>query len=291
MCDDLTAHEEEAALAAVGLNRRQFAAISAAGVLAACTGSQSEAKARTGLSESSVAITTPDGTVDAFFVRPAKGKHPAVIMWPDVAGLRPAYLEMGRQLASAGYAVLVVNHYYRSAKAPIFGSMAEWRTPEGQAKLKPMMAPLSPQTATTDTMAFVAWLDKQPATDRKRGIGTIGYCMTGSYTVRAAAAVPRRIKAAVSCHGGGLATAAPDSPHRLIASTQASYLFAIARNDDARAPGDKDALRAAAKAAGRPAEVEVYNADHGWCTLDAPTYDKGEAARAWARILVLFGKL
>ena len=174
MCDDLTAHEEEAALAASGLNRRQFAAISAAGVLAACTGSQSEAKPRAGLTESAVAITTPDGTADAFFVRPAKGKHPAIIMWPDIAGLRPAYLEMGRQLASAGYAVLVVNHYYRSAKAPIFGSMAEWRTPEGQAKLKPMIAALTPQTATTDTMAFVAWLDKQPATERKRGIGTIG---------------------------------------------------------------------------------------------------------------------
>ena len=291
MCDDLTAHEEEAALAASGLNRRQFAAISAAGVLAACTGSQSEAKARGGLSESSVAITTSDGTADAFFVRPAKGKHPAVIMWPDVAGLRPAYLEMGRQLASAGYAVLVVNHYYRSAKAPIMASIAEWRTPEGQAKLKPMIAALTPQKVTTDTMAFVAWLDKQAATDRQRGIGTIGYCMTGPYTVRAAAAVPQRIKAAVSCHGGGLVTAAPDSPHRLLASTQARYLFAIARNDDTRAPGDKDALRAAAKAAGRPAEVEVYNADHGWCTLDAPTYDKGEAARAWARVLVLFGGL
>ena len=291
MCDDLTAHEEDTALAARGLNRRQFAAISAAGVLAACTGSESEAKARAALSESNVTITTPDGSADAFFVRPAKGKHPAVIMWPDVAGLRPAYLEMGRQLASAGFAVLVVNHYYRSAKAPILASMAEWRTPEGQAKLKPMIAAITPPGVTSDTMAFVAWLDRQPATDRKRGIGTIGYCMTGPFTVRAAAAVPRRIKAAVSCHGGGLVTPAPDSPHRLIASTQASFLFAIARNDDTRAPTDKDMLRAAAKAAGRPAEIEVYNADHGWCTLDAPTYDKGEAARAWARALALFGKL
>ena len=291
MCDDLTAHEEEAALAASGLNRRQFAAISAAGVLAACTGSQSEAKPRAGLTDSAVAITTPDGTADAFFVRPAKGKHPAIIMWPDIAGSRPAYMEMGRQLASAGYAVLVVNHYYRSAKAPIMASMAEWRTPEGQAKLKPMIAAIKPQGVTTDTMAFVAWLDKQPAVNRQRGIGNIGYCMTGPYTVRAAAAVPRRIKAAVSCHGGGLVTAAPDSPHKLIASTQASYLFAIARNDDTRAPGDKDALKVAAAAAGRPAEIEVYNADHGWCTLDAPTYDKGEAQRAWGRVLVLFGKL
>ena len=291
MCDDLTVHEEDAALAASGLNRRQFAVISAAGVLAACTSSQSAAKARAGLTESEVAITTPDGTADAFFVRPAKGKHPAIIMWPDVAGLRPAYLEMGRQLAAAGFAVLVVNHYYRSAKAPILASIAEWRTPAGQAKLKPMIAAITPPGVTSDTMAFVGWLDKQGATDRQRGIGSIGYCMTGPFTVRAAAAVPRRIKAAVSCHGGGLVTAAPDSPHRLIASTQASYLIAIARNDDARAPGDKDALRAAAKAAGRAAEVEVYNADHGWCTLDAPTYDKAEAARAWGRALALFGGL
>ena len=291
MCDDLTAHEEDTALAASGLNRRQFAAISAAGVLAACTGSESEAKARSALNESTVAITTPGGTADAFFVRPSKGKHPAIIMWPDIAGLRPAYMEMGRQLASAGYAVLVVNHYYRSAKAPIMNSMAEWRTPEGQAKLKPMIAAITPAGVASDTAAFVAWLDRQTATDRKRGIGTIGYCMTGPFTLRAAAAVPKRIKAAVSCHGGGLVTPAPDSPHRLIASTQASYLFAIARNDDARAPTDKDTLRAAAAAAGRPAEIEVYNADHGWCTLDAPTYDKAEAARAWARVLALFAKL
>jgi len=291
MCDDLTALEEEAALAASGLNRRQFAAIGAAGVLAACTGGESNAKARAGLTESTVAITTPDGSADAFWVRPAKGKHPAVIMWPDIAGLRPAYMEMGRQLASAGYAVLVVNHYYRSAKAPILATMAEWRTPEGQAKLKPAMAALTNPGITSDAMAFVAWLDKQAEVDRKRGVGSIGYCMTGSYTVRTAAAVPRRVKAAASCHGGGLVTQAPDSPHRLLASTQASYLFGIARNDDQNAPGDKDALKAAAAAAGRPAEIEVYNADHGWCTLDAPTYDKTEAQRAWGRVLALFGKL
>ena len=214
MCDDLTAHEEEAALAASGLNRRQFAAISAAGVLAACTGSQSEAKPRAGLTESAVAITTPDGTADAFFVRPAKGKHPAIIMWPDIAGSRPAYMEMGRQLASAGYAVLVVNHYYRSAKAPIMASMAEWRTPEGQAKLKPMIAAIKPQGVTTDTMAFVAWLDKQPAVNRQRGIGNIGYCMTGPYTVRA----PQQ-----RCRGGSRrrchATAAVSSPQRPTART------------------------------------------------------------------------
>ncbi len=291
MCDDLTLHEEAAALAAQGLNRRQFAAIGAAGVLAACTSGESEAKARAALRESTVTIATPDGSADGFFVHPGKGKHPAVIMWPDIAGLRDAYKEMARRLASSGFAVLVVNHYYRSAKAPILNSMAEWRTPEGQAKLKPMIAAITPQGVTTDTMALVAWLDRQGAVDRGRGIGTCGYCMTGPFTVRAAAAVPRRIKAAASLHGGGLVTAAPDSPHRLLGSTSAAYLFAIARNDDARAPGDKDALRVAAKAAGREAEVEVYAADHGWCTLDAPTYDKAEADRAGARMLVLFKAL
>ena len=291
MCDDLTLHEEEAALAAQGLNRRQFAAIGAASVLAACTGSESDAKARAALRESTVTVTTPDGSADGFFVHPGQGKHPAVIMWPDVAGLRDAYKEMARRLASSGYAVLVVNHYYRSAKAPIMDSMAQWRTPEGQAKLKPMIAAITPQGVTTDTMALVAWLDRQGAVDRSRGVGTCGYCMTGPFTVRAAAAVPRRVKAAASFHGGGLVTTAPDSPHRLLGSTDAAYLFAIARNDDARAPGDKDALRAAAKAAGRAAEVEVYNADHGWCTLDAPTYDKAEADRAGARMLALFKAL
>ena len=288
MCDDLTAIDDDTALAAKGLSRRSFGAISAAGVLAACAGSESEAKARAGLTEGMVAITTPDGTADGFFVRPAKGKHPAIIMWPDIAGLRPAYMEMGRRLASAGYAVLVVNHYYRSAKAPIMATMAQWRTPEGQAKLKPMIAAITPPGVTSDTMALVGWLDRQASVERGRGIGTIGYCMTGPFTVRAAAAVPRRIKAAASCHGGGLVTDAPDSPHRLIPSTAASYLFAIARNDDARAPTEKDVLRATAKAAGRAAEVEVYAADHGWCTLDAPSYDKGEAERAWARVLALF---
>ena len=291
MCDDLTAIEEDTALAARGLSRRSFGAISAAGMLAAGAGSAADAKMRAGLSEGMVAIKTPDGTADAFFVRPAKGKHPAVIMWPDVAGLRPAYLEMGRRMAAAGYAVLVVNHYYRSAKAPILETMAQWRTPEGQARLKPMIAAITPPGVTSDTMALVGWLDRQPGVERKRGIGTIGYCMTGPFTVRAAAAVPRRIKAAVSCHGGGLVTAAPDSPHRLIPSTAASFLIAIARNDDARAPTEKDVLRAAAAAAGRPAEVEVYAADHGWCTLDAPSYDKPEAERTWARVLALFAQL
>ena len=289
MCDDSTAPQEEAALSRLGLNRRQFAAAGVASMAAACA--DAKVADRGGLNEETVRITTPDGTADAFFVRPVRGRFPAVIMWPDIAGLRDAYKEMGRRLARAGYAVLVVNHYYRSSPAPILNSIAEWRTPEGQARLKPMIAAINPAATMRDARAFAAWLGKQRSVHPQRGIGTCGYCMGGLYTVRSAFAVPERIRAAASFHGGGLVTEAADSPHRLLAATRASYLIAIARNDDAKAPTEKDVLKAAAKSAGRPAEVEVYNADHGWCTLDAPVYDKAEAERAWARMLVLFGKL
>ncbi len=287
MCDELTAQEEDLALAERGINRRQFAAIGAAGVLAACTGSEGQA-AGVKLSEGMVDVPTGDGMADAFFVRPAKGRHPAVIMWPDIAGLRDAYKEMGRRLAGAGYAVLVVNHYYRAAKAPLLETMAQWRTPAGQEKLKPAIATLSAQHTVADAAACAAWLDKQPGVDTRRGIGTQGYCQTGSFAIRSAAALPGRIRAAASFHGAGLVTDKPDSPHRLFGQSKASFLIAIARNDDARAPGDKDALRAAGQESGRPVEVEVYKADHGWCTLDAPVYDKAEADRAWARLLALY---
>jgi len=287
MCDDLTAHDDDLALAARGLNRREFAAIGAAGALAAYAGAPAQAASRK-LTESMVEVPTPDGTADAFYVRPAKGKYPAVILWPDVAGLRDAYKEMGRRLAAPGFAVLVVNHYYRAGKAPLLGSMAEWRSPEGQAKLKPAIATLSADNTVKDVTAFVAWLDKQPGVNRKRAIGTQGYCQTGSFAIRSAAALPGRIKAAASFHGGGLVTDKPGSPHTLFGKSQARFLIAIGRNDDARAPGDKDALRAAGLASGRYVEVEVYKADHGWCTLDAPSYDKAEADRAWARLLELY---
>ena len=289
MCDDLTAIDEDLALASKGLSRRHFAGLGAAGMLTACTTTESADAAAT--TETAVAIATPDGTADALFIHPAKGRHPAVIMWPDIAGLREAYRQMATRLAASGYAVLVVNHYYRAAKAPLLTSMAEWRSPAGQEKLKPAIATLSPANTVKDAAAFVTWLDKQAAVDKRRKIGTQGYCQTGSFAVRTAAALPGRVGAAASFHGGGLVTQALDSPHLLLAKTKAAFLIAIAKNDDARAPGDKDAFRAAAAAAGKSAEIEVYNADHGWCTLDAPSYDKAEADRAWARLLALYETL
>lgn len=289
MCDDFT-FEAELQAATTGLSRRTFGLVGTAATLTACSGA-GEAAAKAGLREATVTITTPDGTADAVFIHPAKGRHPAVVMWPDIAGIREANTGMARRLAEAGYAVLLVNQYYRTARAPVLASFAEWRTPAGQEKLKPMIAALNAEGTARDAKAFVAWLDKQTAVDKKRGIGTTGYCMGGPFAVRTAAAVPGRVGAVGSFHGGGLVTGKPDSPHALLAATKARYLIAVARNDDTRAPADKDTFKAAAAAAGRPAEVEVYAADHGWTVPDSPIYDKGEAERAWTRLLALLQQL
>ncbi|MDE2437089.1 MAG: dienelactone hydrolase family protein [Sphingomonadales bacterium] len=286
MCDEFTAGQEDAALSGLGLNRRQFAAAGIAASVAACA--DAGVGDGQGVVESMVLIPTVDGTCDAWFVHPRRGRFPAVIMWPDIAGLRDAYKTMGKRLAQAGYAVLVVNHYYRTARAPLLASMAEWRTPEGQAKLQPAIAAINPAGTTRDATSFVAWLDKQGAVDTRKGIGTCGYCMGGPYALRTAAAAPGRVRAAASLHGANLVTPGQDSPHLSIPRSKASFLLAIARNDDARSPADKSILVDTAKVAHRPAEVEVYHADHGWCTIDAPVYDKTEAERAWARMLVLF---
>lgn len=294
MCDDLTEADNAAWLARQPLDRRRFAMLGAgAATLATIPGCLAKVADQTPampVASRAVSITTPDGVTDAFFVAPTTGKHPAVLLWPDIAGLRDAYLTMATRLAGAGYAVLAVNHYYRGAHAPVLPSLVAWRTPEGQAKLKPLIAALTPAGIASDAKAYVAWLDAQGEVDTGRRIGSMGYCMTGGYTVRTAAAVPGRVGAGASFHGAGLVDdhAGPDSPHRLIAKTQAAFLFAIAQNDDANAPGDKVALRAAADAAHRPAEIEVYPAQHGWCTIDAPIYDEVQAEKAWSRLLALF---
>jgi len=289
MCDEFTEAEAAAELKRKGISRRQFAAMSAAAAMVACAKPSNGKTAA--LTESTVRIQTPDGMADAFFVHPARGRRPAVIVWPDIGGLRDAFYIMGRRLATAGYAVLVVNQYYRNAPAPVLSSFSEWRTPAGQAKLAPMIAGVTAAGVARDAAAFVAWLDTQAAVDKRKGIGSQGYCMGGPFAVRTAAAAPGRVRAVGSFHGGGLVGTAADSPVQLFASTQASYLIAIAQGDDTRAPGDKDALRAAADAAKRPAEIEVYPANHGWCVADSPVYDAAQAERAWGRLLALYAKL
>ncbi len=313
MCDPLTEAENAAFLKAAALNRRQVTMIGssalAVGTLSACGGigigvgaggfgsgigvgagvsTSLGGRAEVPPKGAMVQIALTDGPCDAFFVAPSSGKHPAVILWPDVAGLRDAYHQMATRLAGEGYAVLEVNPYYRAAKSPVLSTFAEWRTEAGQATIAPMRAALTPDAITRDAAGLVAWLDQQPQVDTARKIAAIGYCMGGPFTFRTAAAAPGRVGAIASFHGGGLATDAPDSPHLLIAKFNAAMLIAIAQNDDERDPKAKETLRAAADASGRFAEIEVYPAQHGWCTIDSPVYDVVQADRAWGRMVALF---
>lgn len=289
MCDDLTAIDDEKLLALRGLSRRQFAAMTAASMgtlgLAGSVAAQDGA-----LVETEVSIPTPDGTMDGIFFHPAEGKHTAVIMYPDIAGIREAKIVMARELAGKGYAVVLVNQYYRSQKAPIMNSISEFFQPGARERLGPFMAKLSPAGTMADAKAIVAWLDAQPAVDTSKKIGVEGYCMTGSYAIRSAAAIPERIGAVSSFHGGGLVTDAPDSPHKLF-HRDVKYLIAIARNDDRNAPADKDALRLAAEDSGAGVRVEVYQGDHGWMVPDAPAYTTVEANRGREMSLWHYSKL
>ncbi len=287
MCDEWTAEADEAAVARLGLSRRSFAGMGAAAAMASLA-APLHGKAAPRLREQMVRVNTPDGYADCFFAHPARGKHPGVIIWPDIGGLRDAFKVMARRLAASGYAVLVINQYYRSAASPVLSSFAEWRTPAGRAKLAPMIAQITPEATMRDAVACVAFLDAQARVDTRRKIGTQGYCMGGPHAIRAAAAVPARIGAAASFHGGGIASDKPDSPHLLLPRTQAAFLIAVARNDDARDVGEKDRFTAAARAAGRTAEAVVYPADHGWCVPDSPVYDAAQADLAWEQLLGLY---
>src|SRR5690554_3821367 len=269
------------------VSRRQFGALGAMAALAACATSD-EVLAQGGLTETDVTFAAPGGTMDAFFVHPASGKHPAVILWPDIAGVRDAKKVMARRLAGAGYSVLVPNPYYRSAPAPQFEDFEDFRANGGFQKVGPWMQQNTPAAIAETTRAVVAWLDQQASVDTAKGVGVQGYCMTGSWTIRGAAAVPERIKGAASFHGGGLVGDAPDSPEKLFAQSRAHHLIAISQDDDAREPTHKEALKTAAAAANRPVEIEVYPADHGWTVPDSPAYNQAEADRVWERLLSLY---
>jgi carboxymethylenebutenolidase len=269
------------------LTRREFGAMTAGAGLAILLPRAANAQAT---AEAEVEITTPDGIADAFFVHPASGTHPGVLVWPDALGLRPAFRQMGRRLAESGYSVLVVNQYYRERRAPVAPEGATFQDPGVRESIMPLMRTLSATTHVTDAQAFVSFLDEQASVDPDRMMGTTGYCMGGPITMRTAAARPDRIGAGASFHGGGLVTDAPDSPHLLVPRMRAQYLFAIAANDDEEQPEAKDVLRDSFATAGLPAEIEVYEgALHGWCPPDSAVYHQAQAERAWSRLLALFG--
>jgi carboxymethylenebutenolidase len=284
MCDQDHFDDDVREYEARGLvTRRQFGVLVGAGIALVLP---KVADAVT-VSDAEVTITTPDGMCDAYFVHPSTGTAPAVLVWPDIFGLRPAFRQMGKRLAESGYSVLVVNPFYRTKKAPT----AENGGATPIAQVLPLARTLNATTHMTDAKAFIAWLDQQPSVAKNRKVGTQGYCMGGPMAFRTAAAVPGRVGAVASFHGGGLVTEMPDSPHLQAAMTKAQFLIDIADNDDKQRPNEKDVLKETFAKAKLPAEIEVYaGAAHGWCPPDSQVYNEPQAEKAWSRLLVLYGK-
>ena len=284
MCDQDHFEHDRQDYEALGLvTRRQFGVLVGAG-LALMLPQVANAAAVT---DSDVTVTTPDGSADGYFVHPASGTAPGVLVWPDIFGLRPAMRQMAKRLAESGYAVLVVNPFYRVKKAPT----AEQGSATPIQSLMPLARALNETTQMTDAKAFIGWLDQQAGVAKNRKVGTQGYCMGGPIALRTAAAVPDRVGAVASFHGGGLVTDQPNSPHLQASKTSAQFLIAIAANDDQRAPTEKDVLKETFTKANRPAEIEVYTgAAHGWCPPDSSVYNEPQAEKAWSRLLALYGK-
>jgi carboxymethylenebutenolidase len=275
------------------LRRRDFVASMTAGMAAA-----GSASAALPVAETNVEIKTPDGTCDAAFIYPNTGSHPAVIIWPDAFGLRPSMRDIGKRIAAEGYAVLVPNPFYRVAKAPVFESASNFNFQDqaARAKLTPLMGSIQAAgAAEKDAVAYIGFLDAQTQVNKSKKIGTQGYCMGGALVMRTAAAVPDRVGAGASFHGGGLVTNDANSPHLLAPKIKAKMYFGIASNDDMTQPDAKDKLREAFIAAKNPAEIEVYaGALHGWCVADMPMqngmpiYNKADAERAWGKLVALY---
>jgi carboxymethylenebutenolidase len=279
------------------VSRREFGAVSLAAGLTAVAGVPAARAVERSLTETDVTVKTPDGNCDAVFIHPTGGTYPGVLIWPDAFGLRAAMRQFARRIASEGYSVLVPNPFYRTAKAPVFDNPSgfDFDNPTDRAKLPPLTGPLSAAgAAEKDAIAYVAFLDAQKEVDRTKKIGTQGYCMGGPLVVKTAAAVPDRIGAGASFHGGGLVTDNPNSPHLLAPKIKARMYFGIAANDDMRQPDAKDTLKAAFAAANVPTEIEVYGSLHGWCVPDMPLqngmpiYSMPDAERAWGKLVALY---
>src|SRR5690242_8546249 len=284
MCDEHFEDDLSKYLNAQNVTRRQFGALSVGVGMAMLLPRAADA---VDVVESDVNVTTPDGTADCYFVHPPTGTYPGVVVWPDIFGLRPAFRQMGKRLAESGYSVLVVNPFYRVKKAPTADAGSATPIPQ----LMPLAQALNETTQMTDAKAFIGWLDKQSSVAKNRKIGTQGYCMGGPIAFRTSAAVPDRVGAVASFHGGGLVTDMPNSPHLQASKSKAQFLIAIAANDDMRSPNDKNVLKETFAKVSLPAEIEVYTgAAHGWCPPDTQVYNEAQAEKAWSRLLALYGK-
>lgn len=288
MCDESMLDS----IARVNLSRRRTVQILGIGSAMMSVSAASVLAAEDSVVTESVFVPTPSGQMDGHWVYPKSALNvavPAVIIWPDILSSRPAFVAMAQRLASEGYAVLLVNPYYRQTPAPIVVEGESFRDPAVRERVYPFARALTAEGHMSDTRAFVAFIDAQPQTDLNKGIGVQGYCMGGPIVFRAAAAMPNRIKAVASFHGGGLVTESDNSPHLGLTQSNASFLVAIAENDHEKRPDEVSFLQEWFSQLNLEAEIEVYEgAMHGWCPLDSAAYNHDQAERAWSRLLALY---
>lgn len=290
MCDNQTesdarAYQQDSRT----LNRRDFSKLLGLGALASSF--PQFAVASDEIRTEQVMVTTPDGEADCLLTYPANGAYAGVVMWPDIKGRRAAFDLMGQRLAANGYAVLVVNPFYRDVKGAAPPEGVEFPEPKSWEILNPMREKLTPENTNADNRAFFDFLDKQKAVDTDKPKGVMGYCMSGSYTLFAAAAFPEEVGAIATFHGGGLASDDSDSPHRKVNETQALALHAIAERDAEKNPDMAPLLKKAYENAGIEADIAIYpGTHHGWTPPDSRVYDEKQADIAWNRMLTIFKK-
>lgn len=236
--------------------------------------------------EQTVELPTKDGAMTTFVVHPDRGgPHPVLLLYMDALGIREELRDMARRFASGGYCVLLPNLYYRSGVLEI--PPAELADPQ-EKKVRELAKPLTIATVMDDTAALLAYAADLAAADAAQVV-CVGYCMSGQYSVSAAATFPDQIKAAASVYGTRLVTDKPDSPHLVARKAKGELYFAFAETDSWVPAEVITALQTALKADGVPAEVEIYpGAIHGFAFPTRPAYDKGAAEQHWERLYALF---
>ena len=235
-----------------------------------------------------IEISTRDGICPSYVYRPAAGgPWPAVLVYMDGLGIRPAMLEVGERLAAYGYYVLLPDLYYRSGPYEPMDPKIVFCSPEARKVLREkFLAHATQADIMSDTAGFLTHLSIQ-SDIKAGGIGTTGYCMGGLMSLTAAGTYPDRIVATASYHGGRLATNAPDSPH-LLAPKMLSKVYIGGAIEDPGFPDDmKDRLERALTEAGVDHKIETYQAKHGWVLRDTPVYDADASNRHWQTLTAL----
>lgn len=239
---------------------------------------------------SRIEIVTAEGVCPSYVIRPptGNGPWPAVLVFMDGVGIRPAILDLGTRLAKSGYFVLVPDLFYRSGPYEAMDPRTVFSDPEQRKRLaEKFSSHISQAKVMSDTSAFLDYLASEPDV-KPGGIGVTGYCMGGLMALTAAGTFPERIVAAASFHGSRLATDAPESPHWLAPKMKAR-IYVAGASDDPGFPDDmKQRLKAALTEAGVDHVVETYPAKHGWVFSDTPVYDAAACERHWRELLALF---